>query len=277
MKVLVIGGSRNIGYYSAQRLLGNGATVIFLLRNTSCFDTDESIKQYIASGKARLVQGDALKKEDVGKALAIASEGDEPLDAVHFSVGTFPKFSITKGLVLDPPNLCARSMLNLLSVLPRDPASQPKLVVVSSTGLGKTAHAALPLPLKPFYGLVLDGAKGPHADKLGMERVITYAAGWEWPAADGEPDKTILADGWQDHVGPYGWLKHAVVVRPALLTNGDSIGENPKKPGEAPYRALDHEMKGGYTISRKDVAHFIVTRVLPEWNQWEGKRVRIAY
>ncbi|KAL5528864.1 hypothetical protein ACEPAG_4838 [Sanghuangporus baumii] len=277
MKVLVIGGSRNIGYYSALRLLGNGATVIFLLRKTSCFDTDESIKQYVASGKARLVQGDAMIKEDVGKALTVASEGDDPLDAVLFSVGTLAKLCITKGFVLDPPNLCARSMFNLLSVFPRDPASQPKLVLVSSSGLGKTAHAALPLPLKPLYGLVLDGSQGPHADKLGMERVVTYAAGWEWPAADGEPGKAILADGWQDHVGPNGWLKHVVVVRPALLTNGDSVGDNPKKPGEAPYRALDHEMKGSYTISRKDVAHFIVTRVLAEWNQWEGKCVRIAY
>ncbi|KAL5490680.1 hypothetical protein ACEPAI_5514 [Sanghuangporus weigelae] len=277
MKVLVIGGSRNIGYYSALRLLGNGATVIFLLRNTSCFDTDESIKQYVASGKARLVQGDAMKKEDVGKALTVASEGDDPLDAVLFSVGGLGKLSITKGVVLDPPNLCALSMLNLLSVLPRDPASQPKIVVVSSTGLGKTAHAALPLPLKPLYGFLLDGAQGPHADKLGMERALSYVAGWEWPAADGEPDKAILADGWQDHIGPYGWLKHAVVIRPALLTNGDSVGDNPKKPGQEPYRALDHEMKGSYTISRKDVVHFIVTRVFAEWNQWEGKCVRIAY
>ena len=59
----------------------------FLLRNKSCFDTDESIKSHVASGKARLVQGDALNEEDVRRAWAVASEGDGPLDLVLFTVG----------------------------------------------------------------------------------------------------------------------------------------------------------------------------------------------
>ena len=168
-------------------------------------------------------------------------------------------------------------MLNVLVGYPRDPATHPKLVLISSTGLGKTAHSALPLALKPLYSFLLDGKEGPHADKLGMERLISFAAGWEWPAEDGEPDKAILADGWRNCVGPSGWLKHVVVIRPALLTDGDCAGDKPRKSGEAPYRALDQEIKGSYTISRKDIAHFIVTGVLPEWNKWEGKCVRVAY
>lgn len=66
----------------------SGANVTFLLRNKSCFDADESIKPYIASGKARLVQGDALKEEDVKQAWNSAAEGDDgPLDAIIFTVG----------------------------------------------------------------------------------------------------------------------------------------------------------------------------------------------
>ena len=49
---------------SFELLTEKGATVTFLLRKRSCFDADESIRPYIASGKARLVQGDALKEED---------------------------------------------------------------------------------------------------------------------------------------------------------------------------------------------------------------------
>ncbi|EJD06264.1 uncharacterized protein FOMMEDRAFT_18409 [Fomitiporia mediterranea MF3/22] len=275
MKVLVIGGSRNIGYYASQRLLNAGATVTFLLRKRSCFDSDESIKPYIASGKARLVQGDALKEEDVSQAWEAASEGDDgPLDVVLFSVGGVPKMSITKGAVLDPPDICTRCMVNLLSIYPRDPATQPKLVLVSSNGLSKSAHSSLPFVIKPLYSFVLDG---PHKDKLGMERTVHHAAGWEWPTEDGEPSKDILPDGWQARVNPQGWLKHVVVVRPALLTDGDSKGdEKPKKNGKPPYRTGDKDLSGSYTVSRKDIAHFIVTQALAEWPKWDGKCIRVA-
>ena len=45
------------------------------------------MKSHVASGKARLVQGDALNEEDVRRAWAVASEGDGPLDLVLFTVG----------------------------------------------------------------------------------------------------------------------------------------------------------------------------------------------
>ena len=42
-----------------------GAIVTFLLRSPAIFDHDASMQPYIQQGTARLVQGDALKKEDV--------------------------------------------------------------------------------------------------------------------------------------------------------------------------------------------------------------------
>jgi hypothetical protein len=67
----------------------HGATVTFLLRSLSVFDNDEAIKPYVSSGKARLVQGDALVAEDVANAWAKAAEGEHAngVDFVLFSIG----------------------------------------------------------------------------------------------------------------------------------------------------------------------------------------------
>ena len=59
----------------------------FLLRNVKCFDADESIKPFVSSGAARLVQGDALKEDDVRKVWTVAAEGEGKLDTVLFSIG----------------------------------------------------------------------------------------------------------------------------------------------------------------------------------------------
>jgi len=100
--VLVLGGSRNIGYHAAVRLLGGflpsrcglsliritaaGATVTFLLRSTSVFDNDEVVQSYVKSGKARLVKGDGLVKDDVKRAWE-ESGRDRLVDTVVFTVG----------------------------------------------------------------------------------------------------------------------------------------------------------------------------------------------
>lgn len=151
------------------------------------------------------------------------------------------------------------------------PTTGPRLITISSTGLSRASHAALPLALKPMYGYLL---RSPHADKLGAERVVAHCAGWKW--TDEEPSEKILPQGWQEREGLIepGKLKHLVVVRPALLTDGSCKADGATK---IPYRTVDGELDGGYTISRKDVAHFLVEGVLPQWDQWEGKCISIAY
>ena len=104
----------------------------------------------------------------------------------------------------------------------------------------------------------------PHADKAGVEQVAAYSVGRDWQ----EPDATglVLPEGWRERLGDHpGWLKSIVVVRPALLTNG---------PETAKYRVLD---SSSYTVSRRDVAHFIVRKVISEWSTYEGKAVTVAY
>lgn len=261
--------------------LDQGATVTFLLRNVACFDKDETIQPYIVSGHARLVQGDALKEADVQKAWAASAEGSEHgiPDVVLFSVGGTPKFTITGGAIIDPPDLCTRAMLALMPCFSKDASTQPqpKLILISSTGLSKSAHNALPLAMKPMYAYLL---RSPHKDKLGMERVVHYAAhGWVWPKEDGEPLVTILPPGWKskldgERAEDGGFLTDVVVVRPSMLTDGDCKAD---KKGDKAYRAEEKEVASGYTVSRRDVAHFIVEKCLPQWEKWNGKCVRVAY
>jgi len=78
-----------------------------------------------------------------------------------------------------------------------------------------------------------------------------------------------LGERWQDELSP-GFLKEVVVIRPSLLVDGDD------KPAKGAYRTSTDELKGAYTISRKEVAHFVVEGPLKHWDDWRGKVVNIS-
>ncbi|THH13827.1 hypothetical protein EW146_g6438 [Bondarzewia mesenterica] len=263
-----------------------GAIVTFLLRHPAVFDADQTIQEYVKKGKARLVKGDALSRAEVEHGWTIASEPEDgdaadatshncPVDVLlftsHFAsfrIGGTPSFHLTQGFVLNPPDLCSRSILNALSTVPKA-HPYPRIVAVTSTGLTPTAYATLPLAVRLLYIFL----KSAHEDKRGAERVLAYCMGVN------EPVQKILPDGWEKTEGlaQRGELKSVVVVRPALLTDGDCRAD---KGGEE-YRVRmegDLAVKGGYTVSRKDVAHLITERVLgEEWSKWEGKGISVAY
>jgi len=157
-------------------------------------------------------------------------------------------------------------MLNVLAAMPRDPL--PKLVLISSIGLSKSSHDSLPCLMKPMYGYLL---QGPHADKLGMERIVARAAGWEWK--NEEPPEGILAADWETRIPDAGFQKRILVVRPAFLTDGKCEADD---AGNAGYRASNQEL-GGYTISRKDVAHFIAEQALKDWEKFENSIINVGY
>ncbi|OSD08242.1 hypothetical protein PYCCODRAFT_1441226 [Trametes coccinea BRFM310] len=282
MHAFVLGGSKNIGYYAALRLLEQGATVTFLLRRTNVFENDEQMQRYVKSGQATLVCGDGLKLEDVQKGWEAALEaGNGSIDVVLFTIGGVPTFQLTKGFVLNPPDLCTRSLLNLFRTIPsllRDPASQPRFIIVTSRGITPSSHKTLPFALKGFYGTFL---AGPHADKLGAERVLAHVMGRPWDAktADGKVRETVLPTDWHALPGlpARGELKRVVIVRPALLTDGECHGDEAEKTGKAPYKAIAGEIDGGYTVSRRDTAHFIVNGALKDWEKWQGKGVVLVY
>nr|GAT59774.1 predicted protein [Mycena chlorophos] len=287
MDVLAIGASRNIGYLTSLRLLGpcslhllaqlltpspeKGAVVTFMLRSPSIFDEDEKMQHYIRSGRARLVQGDALKEEDVRRAWEAAGTVDTVLFTVGFSGN--PGFSFTKGFLQDPPNLVSACFLNVICTMPAY-AEQPKIIVLSSTGLSPVAHKTLPLPMRLLYNTI----EQPHQDKLAMERVIAHGAGWRW-GVDGtvEPDASIIGENWQQRPGlpAEGTYKNVLVVRAAWLTDGKSLADERETQGKPGYRYSEQELRC-YTISRSDVAHFIVTS-LGRWDEVQGKRINVGY
>jgi len=248
-KVLTVGGSRNIGYLASVRLLEKGATVTFLLRSgPAAFDKDNIIQKYVKSGKARLVKGDALNKEDVAKAWEEAAKGE--------------------GWI--------RSLINVLSTLPAN-FTPPQIITISTTGLTKSSHSSLPRPLKPLYTYALSQ---PHRDKEGAERVIAYCAGWSWEDGKFKDDIFGKGDEWKEGLPMPGTLSSVVVIRPPLFTDGECKADKStvkgKGKGKEPYRVKEGNISG-YTISRKDVAHFMVEGVLADWQKWAGKCVGIAY
>lgn len=105
-----------------------------------------------------------------------------------------------------------------------------------------------------------------------MERILAYSAKWDWK--DPEPRPDILPLDWKTVEGTpgEGELKKILVVRPAFLTDGECKAELKKS-----YRAKEGDVISGYSISRKDVAHFIVEGALEDWEKWENKYMTIAY
>ena len=191
----------------------------------------------------------------------------------RFCLGALPSVSLTKGVYLNPPDVCTHSLINLLKTCPEEQLSDPpRLVIVSSNGIGSQGHAELPFVLKPFYSVVL---RNPHADKLGLEHVAAHAAGRNFGLNEKDvPDKKILEPGWEASSGvPQGVFGSTLIVRPALLTDGECKADT---AGEGAYR-VDEKLPKAYNISRKDVAHFIAERALQDWNKWEGKSVTITY
>jgi hypothetical protein len=264
------------------------------LRKPSVFDNDETIQNYVRAGKGRLVQGDALVKDDVKRGWT-AAQGDDnkSVDFLVFTVGKLhyfslalvrshayrstggtPYFKLTKGFVISPPNLVTQSLLNCLETLP---SPHPNIIAISSAGITRIGHKKLPLMLKPLYSYLLAVM---HADKCGVEEVLAYCAGWEWKTED-SPGAEVLGGDWKasgDLPAP-GSLKSVVVIRPALLTDGACRADTwePSSMSGGPYKAKEGDLAGRWTVSRMDVAHFVVEEVVRRWDQWEGKRVSIAY
>ncbi|KDQ61256.1 hypothetical protein JAAARDRAFT_152375 [Jaapia argillacea MUCL 33604] len=276
MKVLVLGGSRHIGYHSALRLLDKERPHrSFLLRNAAVFDGDEKVQPFISSGQARIVQGDALKS---GDDTAGNGEPEGVVDLCLFSIGaTTGKFSLTKGVIINPVNVCTQSVMNVLCTMPKP--ARMKLVAITSNGVGRSSHASFLWLLKGFCSYFI---AGPHRDKIGLECVRYHVGGKPYTETEmgGEPGEQILEQEWKTREGlpPEGEFTNTVIMRPALMFDGDCKGDAPvNKAGNAPYRFAEGNLPAAWTISRQDVAHIIVEVMLPEWEKWTGKVATIGY
>ena len=153
----------------------------------------------------------------------------------------------------------------------------PKVIVLSTAGVSRSSIAHVPFLLKIFYGWAI---AQPLRDKLGMERLIWHCAGWEWNTqVDGEPSEEIMGrKDWKNIEGlpAPGTLKNAMVIRAAGLTEGDCLADKRKEGEKIPYRAGEGHVIG-WTVSRKDVAHFIEDAVLNRWSEYGNKQIGITY
>ncbi|KAF5353471.1 hypothetical protein D9756_008015 [Leucocoprinus leucothites] len=280
LNVLVLGGSRHIGYHAAIRLLDSGARVTFLLRNPSSFDEDAVIQKYITSKKALLVKGDATVRSDMQRLWNVSTEeGSLSVDVVLCTIGFSgsPTFSLFKGLQITPPNLLTVSLLNLFSTMPSSSSPSPKIVVITATGVTPKSRSSAPLLLRPIYSYLI---QGPLQDKLGAERIVHVLGGWKWEDGAPEPEGSrTLDEKWLEMEGMprAGSVKGMVIVRPAMLNDGECLADKGQGEG-APYRVGEGEV-GGWSVSRRDVAHFVFELVSDgeKWERYKDRQVSIAY
>ena len=120
-------------------------------------------------------------------------------------------------------------------------------MAVTSMGVTPESHATIPLALKPLYNGLLPAI---HADKLGMERLLSHCGGLPWLSKN-EPNKEILPDGWQSAPGlpAQGDLKHVVVIRPCRLVG---IGEGIEITLQSIAKAEVVEGYGGKLTTSRD-------------------------
>jgi len=126
--------------------------------------------------------------------------------------------------------------------------------------------------IKPVYGFALEK---PHKDKIGAEIITSYLAGMPWDySQDPEPSLSVMgSETWRTDEGmpkEGEWKDQVVVIRPALLTDGEFTGK---------YRTSYDESLGGYTISRKDVADLIYETTSKEekWQEAKNQRIVVVY
>lgn len=173
--------------------------------------------------------------------------------AANKYLGGRPNFKNPLSPKLEPPQICTRTITTFLPVFIRrypDPAAQPRLVVVSSNGLGAQGHRDLPCSLKPLYGWIL---KEPHEDKEEMERMVNSYAGIQHVDFNPNPEGERK-------------LGSVVVVRPSFLADGERKGG--VRAGE--------RLEGAWTIKRKDVGWWIVEECMPGNDKWRNKGVSVS-
>ncbi|CBQ74036.1 conserved hypothetical protein [Sporisorium reilianum SRZ2] len=267
--LLILGGTQGCGLETLLLLLNSDQmyTTTVLARNPVAFkQTLAERGAALASSstlttKLRIVKGDALEPQDISNAFTKAQQFGGDVDAVLYGVGGRLVFSSNPFArpTLSPESICERSIRNVTDALiALDQPEQPRLVVISSNGLGKGGHSLLPYLMRPLYSFLLPA---PHVDKEHMEKHLHNLAGLRSNDFNPVPDAQLEKQ---------PKIKKLAIVRPALLVNGTAT----KK-----YR-VHQELRGGYTVRRSDVGHFIYNNLLggpDDRGQYVGMSVMVAY
>lgn len=288
-----IGASRGVGFaaYSALASAHPDARSVLMVRKPDAvresphyLSLDAVIKEHTT-----LLMGDVHNSDCIEELL---DECGSNLSAITYSVGQTPPatFSgtikaIGKGFPIDPPDLCCRGLIIILKAIQKRYDSyvvKPKLVIVSSMGMGKVAHRTIPLTLRYLYSVVL---KNAHADKIAMEVALSKAL---LPSSvhprffpspsEINPRVTTPAD-IDSAVTPFIAPQDVCVIRPALFTDGEPKGKEHYRVIQEGPGNDESAGKGMHTIARKDVGGFIA-RLLggdEDVQKWWGYQPVVAY
>lgn len=117
-----------------------------------------------------------------------------------------------------------------------------------------------------MYSLLL---AGPHRDKEGLEYLVQHASRAMASPTDPRdvPGKDILTPEKLTAV-PGSFLPEVILIRPALLTDGEAKGRPSLRAGAD---------IATYSCSRKDVAGFIATECMPGQQAWVNQGVVLGY
>ncbi|GKT52657.1 uncharacterized protein ColSpa_12838 [Colletotrichum spaethianum] len=239
--IAFFGASGGCGLAALKHALAAGRTCIALCRNPSKL-TD--VLPPAEHPNLVVKQGNAHNAADVAACLVSPADPARLVDAVSSSIGS--PLHVAR-MTVEDPDVCKNGAAALLSALAtlraRGVEGQPRLVVVSTTGI--SAHARdVPLLQVPMYHILL---RAPHADKKAMEQRV---------AASGE-DYTF--------------------VRPAFLSDG-AVPERAIRVGvEDPENGVESSAVG-YGISREDVGRWIFENVLRDGGrEYARKAVSITW
>jgi len=278
--VVYLGASRGVGFAAYRKLALTRKDVhsVLLLRSVSSFKESEpgwaALDQDVKS-RTTLVEGDAFSEDNVNALLHAAGPN---LKAIVFSIGFTPPSGFMKtlklaasGFKISPPDLCCRGMIVLLKVLSENYARynpKPKLVVVTSIGVGRQAFSVSPLTVRIMCKIATQHA---HGDKLAMEVVVansllppTSSQTQTLPRFFPEPSeiKPHILTPEALAAAPSGFVDplDVCVIRGAFFTDGPEMGVS-RKEGDGGYRLVqegkESEGKGMSFISRADVGGFV--------------------
>jgi nucleoside-diphosphate-sugar epimerase len=133
MRVLVVGASRGVGLFATQLLCARGHEVTALSR--------QPVRAEPAPGSLEWREGDATDPAKVAAAL-------DRQDAVILAIGS----KRVDGTGSAPLDVCSRATEVLVPAM--EQAGRPRLIVISSFGVGETRNK-LPWVMWPLYRTVL--------------------------------------------------------------------------------------------------------------------------
>ena len=156
-KIAFIGATRGCALETLVRVLqdeAEGTTECYVLSRRPEEFSKHLLEERKIDPKAypnlTIIAGDALVEESLFSFLSTAA-GSQTLDQIVFSLGGKPVFNrgFLKAPGLEPANVCERGARNLFAALKKLALSkQPRLITVSSSGIGDFGHSIVPFGLK---------------------------------------------------------------------------------------------------------------------------------